>query len=298
MASNIAVEKANESISIETGDIQIGAVEIKDGTTDARQAVKVDNATATATPTVAMVGAIYKDSLDTYGDNDASPLHTDVNGRLLVAATDNGGALTVDGTVSVTGLLPDGHNVTIDNAGAAAAVNIQDGGNTITVDGAVTVTNSTATNLKCEATVAASQTIAVTQDTATSLKSQTTIAGAVTTALATATEIAQAGTGYSDSLDISACRGYGGYLSALITVAEDGGAGTSFTITQQCSTDGTNWYDPVDTANGALGAVAATMTVGTRYARFSYVLTKYIRFKFVEGDVAAGKVSLTLITQN
>jgi hypothetical protein len=260
MASNIAVEKANESISIEAGDIQIGAVEIKDGTTDARQAVKVDNATATATPTVAMVGAIYKDSLDTYGDNDASPLHTDVNGRLLVAATDNGGALTVDG--------------------------------------AVTVTNSTATNLKCEATVAASQTIAVTQDTATSLKSQTTIAGAVTTALATATEIAQAGTGYSDSLDISACRGYGGYLSALITVAEDGGAGTSFTITQQCSTDGTNWYDPVDTANGALGAVAATMTVGTRYARFSYVLTKYIRFKFVEGDVAAGKVSLTLITQN
>jgi hypothetical protein len=117
-----------------------------------------------------MVGAIYKDSLDTYGDNDASPLHTDVNGRLLVAATDNGGALTVDGTVSVTGLLADGHNVTIDNAAAAAAVNIQDGGNTITVDGAVTVTNSTATNLKCEATVAASQTIAVTQDTASSLK--------------------------------------------------------------------------------------------------------------------------------
>lgn len=31
--------------------------------------------------------------------------------------------------------LPDGHNVTIDNAAGAAAVNIQDGGNTITVDG-------------------------------------------------------------------------------------------------------------------------------------------------------------------
>ncbi len=34
--------------------------------------------------------------------------------------------------------LADGHNVTIDNANGASAVNIQDGGNTITVDGAVT----------------------------------------------------------------------------------------------------------------------------------------------------------------
>jgi len=33
--------------------------------------------------------------------------------------------------------LADGHNVTVDNAGGAAAVNIQDGGNAITVDGAV-----------------------------------------------------------------------------------------------------------------------------------------------------------------
>jgi hypothetical protein len=32
--------------------------------------------------------------------------------------------------------LPDGHNVTVDNAGGAAAVNIQDGGNAITVDAA------------------------------------------------------------------------------------------------------------------------------------------------------------------
>ncbi len=35
--------------------------------------------------------------------------------------------------------LPDGHNVTVDNAAGAAAVNIQDGGNTITVDGTVAV---------------------------------------------------------------------------------------------------------------------------------------------------------------
>ena len=38
--------------------------------------------------------------------------------------------------------LPDSHNVTVDNASAGSAVNIQDGGNTITVDGAVTVSAS------------------------------------------------------------------------------------------------------------------------------------------------------------
>lgn len=38
--------------------------------------------------------------------------------------------------------LPDSHNVTVDNAAGASAVNIQDGGNTITVDGTVAVTQS------------------------------------------------------------------------------------------------------------------------------------------------------------
>ena len=81
-----------------------------------------------------------------------------------VTVVDGGGSLTVDGTffqatqpVSAAALplpagaataalqLPDGHNVTVDNAGGGAAVNIQDGGNSITVDGAVTaVDNGTA----------------------------------------------------------------------------------------------------------------------------------------------------------
>jgi len=50
-------------------------------------------------------------------------------------------------------------DVTINNAGGAAAVNIQDGGNAITVDGAVTVTNGTAANLNMtEASAAAIKT--------------------------------------------------------------------------------------------------------------------------------------------
>ena len=74
---------------------------------------------------------------------------------------DNGGSITVDGTfwqatqpVSAAALplpagaataanqLADGHNVTIDNAGGGAAINIQDGGNAITVDGTVTTVDN------------------------------------------------------------------------------------------------------------------------------------------------------------
>ena len=77
------------------------------------------------------------------------------NSTGLVSVDDGGGSLTVDGTfwqatqpISAAALplpagastsalqLPDGHNVTNDNAAGAAAVNIQDGGNTITVDAA------------------------------------------------------------------------------------------------------------------------------------------------------------------
>lgn len=64
-----------------------------------------------------------------------------------VTVTDGAGALNtiVDSSALPTGAataanqLPDGHNVTVDNAAGASAVNIQDGGNSITVDGTVTV---------------------------------------------------------------------------------------------------------------------------------------------------------------
>ena len=90
------------SAELVTGDIQIGSVEIKDGTTDARQAVKVDNATAGATPTVALTGGIYKSTLDTYADNDASPVHMDSSGRILVATTNSTATVLTGGDKTVT----------------------------------------------------------------------------------------------------------------------------------------------------------------------------------------------------
>lgn len=69
------------------------------------------------------------------------------------------------GAATAANQLADGHNVTVDNASAAAAVNIQDGGNTITVDGTVTANATLAaetTKVIGTINVAAGQTIAVT----------------------------------------------------------------------------------------------------------------------------------------
>ncbi|MFI5405040.1 MAG: hypothetical protein ACHQ1D_00860 [Nitrososphaerales archaeon] len=75
-----------------------------------------------------------------------------------VAATQSGtwNINNIAGTISLpTGAataanqLPNSHDVTVDNASGAAAVNIQDGGNTITVDG--TITANAGTNLNTSA---------------------------------------------------------------------------------------------------------------------------------------------------
>jgi len=98
-------------VELQSGDIQIGAVELKNGATD-------DRALISAANTARAAG----------------------NMTLLVQAVDAaGGVLGTSGLATSALQLPDGHAVTVDNASGAAAVNIQDGGNTITVDGTVTV---------------------------------------------------------------------------------------------------------------------------------------------------------------
>jgi hypothetical protein len=63
-----------------------------------------------------------------------------------VTVQDGGGAITVDGTVEIGATsLAALESITVQNAGGASAVNIQDGGNSITVDGSVSVSNFPAT---------------------------------------------------------------------------------------------------------------------------------------------------------
>lgn len=117
--------------------------------------------------------AVRKDAAGTMvsADGDYSPLQVDNAGSLRVLATntsfpvtDNGGSLTVDGTVAISGTVPvsdAGGSLTVDGTvelgattlAALESITVVDGGGSITVDGAVTV-SGTAT---VSGTVAATQ---------------------------------------------------------------------------------------------------------------------------------------------
>lgn len=58
------------------------------------------------------------------------------------------------GAATAANQLPNSHDVTVDNAAGAAAVNIQDGGNSITIDGAVSVSGAVDTELPAAAALA------------------------------------------------------------------------------------------------------------------------------------------------
>lgn len=83
----------------------------------------------------------------------ATPLPVAQQGTVTVSGTvsvtepvsvdDNGGSLTVDGTVALdAGTLTALESITVQNGAGAAAVNVQDGGNSLTVDGTVAATQS------------------------------------------------------------------------------------------------------------------------------------------------------------
>lgn len=102
--------------------------------------------------------------------------------------------------------------------------------------------------------------------------------------------VAQGTTAYTDNY-IS--RNTTGYTAALITVSGSG----SVTVTQQCSLNKIDWYDPVDDTNTAVGQLASAMTAGTRYVVYHPALAPFSRLKVVEGNVAAAVVTIRAIFQ-
>jgi len=107
------------------------------------------------------------------------------------------------------------------------------------------------------------------------------------TRLADSKVIARNATGYTDSMDFSKCAGDASVFFV-------GSLGTS-TISQQCSYDNTNWYDPIAAAGTALGAVCTALAASTVYISYTPVLAPYVRFKVIETNVAILTYSLTLI---
>ena len=108
--------------------------------------------------------------------------------------------------------------------------------------------------------------------------------------LLTAYSVSQAGTVYSNTMDFSRCTGE---VAVLITST----AG-KITVTQQCSIDNKNWFDPYNSSGASVGMVCLNLTVTTgKYIAYTPVLSQYMRFKVVENNTAATVVNLTLLFQ-
>lgn len=82
------------SLTASTVGVMFTVIASSDGTNVL--SVIADNAAAPATPVGIMVEAHYVNPLPTYASGDASVLHTDSRGRLMVALTNTSGGLTID----------------------------------------------------------------------------------------------------------------------------------------------------------------------------------------------------------
>jgi len=70
------------------------------------------------------------------------------------------------------------------------------------------------------------------------------------------------------------------------------------TVTQQCSFNREDWYDPIDSSGNKLGEVITAQTVTTGlWISFTPVLAPYSRFKVVEANSAPTTVTLRLMYQ-
>lgn len=100
----------------------------------------------------------------------------------------------------------------------------------------------------------------------------------------------QAGTSYSQVMDFTRCTG-----EVAVLLSSTAG---KITVTQQCSTDKMNWYDPTNSSGASVGLVCLNQLVTAgRYIGYTPVLSSYMRFKVVEGNTAATTVNLVLIFQ-
>jgi hypothetical protein len=106
----------------------------------------------------------------------------------------------------------------------------------------------------------------------------------------TAGAVSQAGTIYTNEINFRQTTGH----AAMFIISTAG----SVSITQQCSVDGKNFYDPIDQNGNILGEICTALTVTTgKYIQFNPVIGLWVRFKIVENNVADTTVTLKLIFQ-
>jgi len=169
------VVESDGSINVNSTLTTGSEVKITDGTetvnvsTSNELQVKDDDSIALLTTIDADTGSIATDTSTIAGDTTSIDGKTPALGAAATAASTpvniasdqtvpvSAASLPLPtGAATAANQLPDGHNVTVDNAAGGAAVNIQDGGNSITVD---------ATDLDIRDLAAATDKVAI-QDTA------------------------------------------------------------------------------------------------------------------------------------
>lgn len=146
--------------------------------------------------------------------------------------------------------LPDGHNVTVDNAAGAAAVNIQDGGNAITVD---------ATDLDVRNLVFATDKVDVSDSVVTAN------AGSITPVTASWTSA----TPLITTLDLTVSEKYG---TGLIQFAVSGGSFSSGTVTFGGSIDGIEFISGMSATNLVSAFSVGSTTWGATSGNSSYFI--------------------------
>jgi hypothetical protein len=108
-------ETLNKVLNTSNDSLQVDIVDATGVTiTTSTESVYVDGATWTDDESShTLLGGIYQSTPQTIADGKTGPLQVDADGALHIS--DGGNTITVDGTVTVSGLLADGHAVTIDN---------------------------------------------------------------------------------------------------------------------------------------------------------------------------------------
>jgi hypothetical protein len=108
--------------------------------------------------------------------------------------------------------------------------------------------------------------------------------------LMNAVSVGKAATAYSNSMDFTASTGE---VAVLLTST----AG-NISVSQQCSINGKDWYDPANSGGATVGWVSLQQTSTTgRWLVYTPVLGTKIRYKVVENNVAATVVTLVIIFQ-
>ena len=108
--------------------------------------------------------------------------------------------------------------------------------------------------------------------------------------LATAKAIVKNTTVYTDSCKFDRCEGDVCVWLSHVSVSEN------LAISQQCSIDDRNWYDPVNASAAALGSVAAAQATTTGvYISYTPVIAPYIRYKIVAANTNDTVLDLKII---